>query len=491
MTTARAVAKLQEQFDELSTTHDKAKDLAWFARYADDPVGFMRDVLRCEPWERQEAMALAVRDEQRTVVVTSNGIGKDWVSARIALWWIYARRGFVILTGPTERQVKQICMREVRRAFNAAPELPGELLSLELRVDAAGSCGMIAFTSDNADKLVGYHHPRLLICVTEGQGVEDDAYEAAMACVTSPENRLYVYGNPTKPIGSFYRVAHSEHWHRLTIAATEHPNVITGREEIPGAVSRQWIDDMRNEYGENSSIFQARVHARFPEDNIEGLIRRAWYRAAVERHEAAGTGFVSNEPQRAVLALDIARYGADSSCLCTVRGARMDPLVTWRDASITDSARRIIDHAMHCTVRGQRPALIVDETGLGAGCVDILRSEGWPVIGFNGAGGAFNSERFLNCRAESHWLLRDLLERNRIGLPRDAALEEEALAIEWQLTASGQIQIVGKETVRKTLGRSPDRLDAVVMALWYLHQPQPVWGNSQFRSGARAERSTR
>src|SRR5688572_7026502 len=36
---------------ETHTTSVKARD---FTRYADDPVGFMRDVLRAAPWSRQE-----------------------------------------------------------------------------------------------------------------------------------------------------------------------------------------------------------------------------------------------------------------------------------------------------------------------------------------------------------------------------------------------------------------------------------------------------
>jgi hypothetical protein len=86
-------------------------------RYDHDPTGFMRDVLHCEPWSAQVEMSERVRDHARVCVVTANGLGKDWVTARIALWWVYARRGFVILTGPGERQVKQILMREIRRAF--------------------------------------------------------------------------------------------------------------------------------------------------------------------------------------------------------------------------------------------------------------------------------------------------------------------------------------------------------------------------------------
>jgi phage terminase large subunit len=462
---AGQIKQLRAEVGDLLASHEQTRDLAEYGKYANDPVGFMHDVLRCYPWERQVEIAEAVRDNPRTVVVTANGIGKDFITARIALWWAYARRGMVILTGPTSRQVQQILMREVRRAF--VPELPGDLYSLELRV--SNDCGIMAFTSDNADKLLGYHHPRLLICMTEGQGVEDDAYEAAHACATGSENRVFVYGNPTKPTGAFYRAAQSDHWKSLRIPASEHPNVIAGREEIPGAISREWVESMREEYGAGSSIYRSRVLAQFPEESVEGLIRRDWLRAAYARHES-GEMHDAAMQYPAILALDVARYGPDASVLTVIQGPIVREIITWRDCSLVETAARTVDHMHRLWVdrRLPPPQIVVDEPGLGGGCIDILRANKTTggVHAFNGAAQPIlNDQRFLNLRAESHWKLRELLENNRIALPRDAALEEEALAVEWQVANSGAIQILGKDLIRKAIGRSPDRLDAVVMGL--------------------------
>lgn len=469
--TLAVVRQLREQVGELVAKHDQLASAADYTRYADDPVGFMRDVLRCEPWAKQEEMAEAVRDHSRVVVVTANGLGKDWLTARVALWWVYARRGMVILTGPTERQTKNVLMREVRKGFAKAPELPGELFALELRV--TDDCGILAFTSDNADKLTGFHHPRLLVCMTEGQGCEPEAYEAAQACCTGEENRLFVYGNPTRPSGPFARAAESDSWHCMTIAATAHPNVITGREEIPGAVSRAWIDSMREEYGESSSFYKSRVLAQFPTESVEGLLKREWVRAAFDRHDSEAL-VPQSWDYPLWIAVDVARYGPDSTVLAFCRGPVVEKLVTWRGASITDTADRVLAHVEENTREptpkfpklGHRPRLVVDEPGLGGGLIDVLRKKGMNVTAFNGANRATDPRRFLNSRAESHWRIRELLENNLVAIPRDAMMEEEALSVEWQLAQSGgTVQILSKDTIRATLGRSPDRLDAVVIGL--------------------------
>jgi len=58
------------------------------------------------------------------------------------------------------------------------------------------------------------------------------------------------------------------------------------------------------------------------------------------------------------------------------------------------------------------------------------------------------------------WHFRTVLEEGRVELLPDRLLEEDALAVEWQIAPRGAIQIMGKDLIRKALGRSPDRLDA-------------------------------
>ena len=193
MSSATEVRHLREQVGDLIARHDRARDVAEFSRYADDPVGFIRDVLGSDPWQAQEQIAEAVRDGPRVVVRSANGCGKGWLAARLLLWWCYARRGLAIVTAPTLRQARDVMMREIRAAFSLCPDLPGELFEQSLRIDEARQSGILAFTSNEASRWQGLHHPSLLIVIDEGQGCESDVYEAAVACV--PERTL-VLGNP-------------------------------------------------------------------------------------------------------------------------------------------------------------------------------------------------------------------------------------------------------------------------------------------------------
>ncbi len=122
-----AVERLGRDLGELLASHERGRSLDEFTAYRDDPIGFIREVLHGEPWSRQVEIAESVRDSPLVVVRSANAVGKDWIAARLAVWWVYARQGLALITGPTERQVREVVMGEVARAFGKARDLPGEL----------------------------------------------------------------------------------------------------------------------------------------------------------------------------------------------------------------------------------------------------------------------------------------------------------------------------------------------------------------------------
>lgn len=220
------VKRLEERFGELVEAHEGRGRLSDFTEYGDDPVGFIRDVLNGQPWEAQERIAGKVRDCPRVVVQAGNGLGKDWCAARIALWWVYARQGLCVVSGPTQRQVNDIVMGEVRSAFAAAEDLPGELFETALRVNRADRVGIRAFTARDVSSFTGHHSSSVLVILTEAQGVESDTWEGAFATLTGEDSRFLALGNPLEPSGRFYQITQSDQWERLQISADEHPNVV-------------------------------------------------------------------------------------------------------------------------------------------------------------------------------------------------------------------------------------------------------------------------
>jgi hypothetical protein len=285
---ARAIDRLEDEAELLYERRaGKVDPYAPGVGYEDDPVGFIEKRLVCALTPTQREVALSVLREPRTAVPGHHGAGKDHLAARLALWWAYARRGLVVMTAATERQLLGILVRRELRSALLSGRLSGELFANRLVVD--GSDRLVAFPSSSVSSMTGWHDERVLVVISEGQGesVEASAYDAAFGMVTNEESRIVVVGNPIAPSGRFYDVCHSPSWRVVRMSAFDHPNIVTGERVIPGGPDRSWVDSIEAEYGRESDYFRSRVEALFPTQAVDSLIPRAWLDAAVGREVAA------------------------------------------------------------------------------------------------------------------------------------------------------------------------------------------------------------
>src|SRR3954465_5002366 len=84
--------------------------------YQTDPVRFVREVLGSELWSRQVEILEAIRDPPQGTGRSGHGVGKTFVAACAALWWVYSfRPSLVLTTAPTARQVESLLWGEIRR----------------------------------------------------------------------------------------------------------------------------------------------------------------------------------------------------------------------------------------------------------------------------------------------------------------------------------------------------------------------------------------
>lgn len=494
----RDLDRLHADLGELLARHAGSRG-GDHGRRRDDPVGFLREVLGAEPWEAQERVAEAVRDHPLVTVRSCHAAGKDWLAARLALWWVYARGGLVVLTGPTAAQVEEILMRaEVRAAFLAGA-FPGELHVRALRPGGEGRAGILARTGTDVHALTGLHRARVLFVITEAQDPAiDHAWDAAFAVCTGEEDRVLAVGNPTEPDGRFW-AAHQpgSGWHAVKIAAESIPNVREGRTVVPGLLTREGVERIRREYGEGSPFYVSRVLAEFPSEAADSLVLREWLDRARAR-------FISGElepPERTpfTLGVDPARLGPDRTAVVIRQGAVVRGFETWNGLDTMATAARVRDLAARLLADHAGPgfgdvagveAVLVDEVGLGGGVLDRLR-ETLPALewvevrgedryrpravtrrpearAFNASKAAGLPERFRNLRAQAYWRLRKLLEEGALALPDGPdgeALAEELLSTRVRFGADGRTEIEGKDALKARLGRSPDLADALVISL--------------------------
>jgi hypothetical protein len=202
-------------------------------------------------------------------------------------------------------------------------------------------------------------------------------------------------------------------------------------------------------------------------DDEYQVIPTQWIIAAQARWSADGWRGIA----MTACGLDIGA-GRDETTLAMRHGGWYAPLETVAGEAAKDPA-----HAAALVIKHRKdncPVVVDVGGGFGGASLVLFKENGVPAQRFNGAEASSRKTSdgtlsFINKRAEAWWRFREELDPNQqggsaIALPPDPKLIADLSAPTWKLTTRG-IQIESKDDIRARLGRSPDRGDAVVMAL--------------------------
>lgn len=370
------------------------------------------------------------------------------------------------LTSATFNQIKNILWYELRKIYNNASVKPlGGILSVDPQSGLNFSDGrqIFGFSTKEPERAAGVSSPNLLYIVDEASGVPEDIFEAIEGNRAGGA-KLAMFSNPTRTTGTFYQAFHgkSNFWHRLHISASESPNVAAGRKIIPGLATTEWIEEKRAEWGASSPLFQVRVEGNFPaqaENAVIGLHMVEEARNRYEETEAIG-------PMR--IGVDVARYGDDESVVSVIRGNKAYPLYPFRNKDGIQLAGEVIGIATRLRRGGEERATVnVDVIGVGASAFDQLRATAPAWIDINAVNVASSptNDLYSNLRAQIVFSLRDWLQEGG-AIPNDPVLEAELVSPVYEFDSRGRYKLLPKEKEKDILGHSPDRRNALELAVY-------------------------
>lgn len=415
-------------------------------------------------------------------VRSGHKIGKSTTVAILALWWASdpeARPAArVILTAPTGRQVRSILWREVKRLYRRARER-GKDLGGDLHKDPNNGVQwedgreIVGFSTDEPEKMAGFSGAHLLFLVDEASGVLEEIYEAVEGNRAGGA-KIVLFGNPTQTSGEFYDAFGAkaefygpENEALFTISSEDTPNVREGRDVIPGLATRAWVEEKKEEWGEDDPRYRVRVKGEPPNEGLRNVLGEALVRAAMTR--------VAPESGALRGGLDPAREGDDDSSLCLGRGLRTYPLVKLPKGDGPTVGAFALAEIKRLRRPGEIVRLNVDAIGLGTSPLDWLRrcdaaQEGWlKVIPVNSASKpppGDPQKEYANLRAFMSFAVKDHLLAGG-SLPNDPRLKAELVAPEYSFDTQNRILVQKKEDVKKRLGgRSPDRADALALRVY-------------------------
>jgi len=490
---SRKVKKLDEgNASSLSDAEANKALLAPYSSYRNDPVGFASDILGDTLTAPQVAIANRILTDRVIPVPAAHGVGKSFLASRLVLWAVYARQQLAITTAPTRRQVEQILWSEIRRLLGSK-ELPGERGITFVRVaEWARAFGFTATTSGVAgdSAFQGIHSPNgVLIVIDEANGVHPNVLDGAISCLSGVEDRILLIGNPTSSGTPFEAIC--KKFEPTRISAWSHPNVsryyLKGADGIhrlrpefsdalpqeypvAGAITCQWIEEVRHTKGDDSPYWQGRVEARFPEVNNASIIPRAWLEEAYAKPSKA----VSKTPVR--WGVDVGD-GGDSHAIAAFRGDTLIHLEELRGRGDGRDTDHLVTRLIELCHKNHRVS--VDVTGVGTGTASQLLSRGYAVERRHFGAGAKDRAAYANWVTETAWTLREAFRDGCISVDQSTVsgdlytrLQREFTATQYKELPSGKIALESKDLVKSKLkGESPNLRDAVLLA----------WGASRRR----------
>lgn len=402
-----------------------------------------------QQWEAGEQLA----KRRRVSIRSGHGTGKSAFMAWTILWGLTCFADVKIpVTAPTGHQLEDVLWSELAAWHKKMPDALRAQFEWKAerfeRSDSKSTAFAVARTSrpEQPEALQGFHAPTLIFLIDEASGIPEEVFQVAEGALSTEGAYAVMASNPTRMDGYFYDSHHKQRalWAALHWSGVDSP-----------LVSRDYISEMAQKYGEHSSIYKIRVLGEFagnpdgviPLDLIEGAISRAVQPSGEMRW-----------------GLDVARFGVDRTALAKRRGNTLTAPVRWWHGKDTMQVAGLLKLEYEQTPSIDRPrAIAVDVIGIGAGVVDRCREMKLPVFGVNVAESPSVRDQYARLRDELWFEAREWYARRDCSMPNDEALIAELTLPSYKVLSNGKKQVQSKDDLKKLGLNSPDLADAFVL----------------------------
>lgn len=263
--------------------------------HAKRPEIWAKDILGVTLWSKQIEVAHSIVNHHSTMVAAGHGVGKSYLTAVLACWWIDTHpigQARVLSTAPTTAQVRGIVWREIQLMHQKAKEryalyveakkrgestvglpdhpLPGYITSSATWRNFDGlelGSGRTPPAGREGDAFQGIHGGVFAIA-DEAVGVNAAMIDTLANNTTADDDRILMIANPTNPKSAMGETwnhpVKSKAWNRIKISVLESPHFTDEGKTLPEDVmkfmtQKSYVEAKKLEYGEDSANYRARV----------------------------------------------------------------------------------------------------------------------------------------------------------------------------------------------------------------------------------------
>jgi len=458
-------------------------------------------------------------------IEAATGTGKTFTLSRIVFWFLDCfEDSLVVTSAPKQAQLTLHLWSEISKAFYKFKRIrpKAALYTLRLVVDdtkagdedfdpdnpnlskswqAVGFVSGVGSVEESATKAQGFHRKDMLIITEETPGMPDAVMTAFKNTSIAGNNQILAVGNPDSQLDPLHTFCTLKTVHHFRISALDYPNVVLGKELIPGAVTQHSIDRRAVEYGVEAPMYKSRVRGISPEQDTDSLIQRSWILNCVE-HE------LPYDYSYHAVGVDVANSeNGDKAALAWGNGNQLMEVHDFSCPNATHLAYNLFmeTHELrekHYTNYNTRklyefdimPGMVgVDTVGVGVATFNALLDEGLEPVSLSGGqwedcipeelyrdendiDGSDKDKyrklyKFQGLRSQMWWELREDLRQGKIKINIDdkdllSEIIKELITIKVTYR-DNFIAVESKDTLKKRLsGKSPNKADAIVYWNW-------------------------
>lgn len=425
--------------------------------------------------------AIYNRDILRVAIKATTQYGKSEVTSLALISLLMAFSIKILIVAPMTEQAKIIMGYLIKHLFDHEyfmKAIEYELGSLE-KLKRERSKSRITFTNGSeifiltanvkelnkeAKNLMGFGAD--MVVVDESALIPDAMFSKILRMIGGvKKGKLVQLGNPFEN-NHFGRAFTSPRYHSITI---DYEQALK-----EGRLNQEFLNEARETISELDWIIF--YECKFPLQGAEdALIRREWIELAVNQKGCEG------EHKQA--GLDVARFGRDKTIYVFRKGGKVERLETTAKMDTME----VVGWVSEFLSKDRPDVFCIDVIGIGSGVYDRLleiQSGGeveWSdtflvPVNVGSASEGYEGDvqaktRYFNLRAQVHWYLRNLFKpdannRSQISIPDDGELKRQLEEIRYKYSSERKIKIEAKEEMKKRLGVSPDKADALGLAFW-------------------------
>ena len=343
------------------------------------------------------------------------------------------------------------------------------------------------------------HGGRVLAVFDELEGVAPEVLDVIVSSTSQENSHFWLSFNPVsrETIAGRLWLSSPEscrvHYSALRCAEWQQKTGV----KIPGmptfeAIRQKWAGR------ENEPLYSVYVLGEFPPENVDWVVvPQDWSRKVVNCIPEPA----ERDKSLVTVGVDTGWGGSAETVICVMVGRCVLPLRAYRGLRDVPHTAGLVQAAIEETAREYGIAnrdnftVAVDVIGTGgAGVYDLLKERGVRVLAIQGGSSSVGSvkvpETMSNCITWGWWEIRERIRRTiecmgsgdidgfEISLPDGDRKLQEQLSRTYRIRGDRKIELESKEKILAGGGQSPDRADALAMAVLaqVARPPKPFWG---------------